>query len=56
MILIKIYIEKNGETLVSILLTVVGSLLTEAVKPAAEEPFPEVYIPIGEHFSTNFNS
>lgn len=37
-------------------LTVTGSRCTEAVKPAAEEPFPEVYTDIGETFSTNFNN
>lgn len=39
-----------------LLLTVAGSLITDAVKPAAELPLPEVYKPIGATFSTNFSS
>ena len=38
------------------IITVAGSLMTDAVKPAALEPFPDVYTPIGETFSTNFNN
>ncbi len=30
--------------------------MTEAVRPAAEEPFPEVYTATGATFSTNFNN
>lgn len=30
--------------------------MTEAVRPAALEPLPEVYTPMGATFSTNFNS
>lgn len=37
-------------------LRVDGSRITDAVKPAALEPFPDVYTPIGETFSTNFSS
>lgn len=37
-------------------LTVAGSLTTEAVRPAADEPFPEVYTPIGDTCSTNLSS
>ena len=33
-----------------------GSLITDAVRPAALLPFPDVYTPIGETFSTNFNN
>ena len=33
-----------------------GSLMTDAVNPAALLPLPDVYTPIGETFSTNFNS
>lgn len=33
-----------------------GSLITEAVKPAAELPFPDVYTPIGATFSTNLSN
>ena len=33
-----------------------GSLMTEAVRPAALLPFPDVYTPMGATFSTNFNS
>ncbi|KAH9394341.1 hypothetical protein TYRP_004392 [Tyrophagus putrescentiae] len=34
----------------------VGSRMTEAVRPAALLPFPEVYTPIGDTFSTNLSS
>lgn len=34
----------------------VGSLITDAVKPAALLPLPDVYTPMGDTFSTNFNS
>lgn len=37
-------------------LTDPGSLITDAVKPAALDPLPEVYTAIGETFSTNFNN
>ena len=33
-----------------------GSLMTDAVNPAALLPLPDVYTPIGETFSTNFRS
>ena len=33
-----------------------GSLMTDAVNPAALLPLPDVYTPMGETFSTNFNS
>ena len=33
---------------------VTGSFITLAVRPAAEEPLPLVYIAIGEVFVTNF--
>ena len=33
-----------------------GSRITEAVRPAALLPFPDVYTPMGETFSTNFKS
>lgn len=38
------------------MLTVAGSLMTEAVRPAAELPFPEVYTAIGDTFCTNFSN
>lgn len=37
-------------------LTLAGSLITEAVRPAALDPLPEVYTPMGATFSTNFSS
>lgn len=37
-------------------LTEEGSLMTEAVRPAALLPLPEVYTPIGDTFSTNLSS
>lgn len=37
-------------------LTLPGSRMTEAVRPAALEPLPEVYTPIGATFSTNLSS
>ena len=37
-------------------LTETGSLWTEAVRPAALEPFPEVYTAMGATFSTNLRS
>ena len=33
-----------------------GSLMTDAVNPAALLPLPDVYTPMGETFSTNFKS
>jgi len=33
-----------------------GSLIILAVRPAAEEPFPEVYTAIGATLSTNFKN
>jgi len=36
--------------------TVLESRMTDAVSPAAEEPFPEVYTAIGAVFSTNFRN
>ena len=33
-----------------------GSRITEAVRPAAEDPLPDVYTAIGATLSTNFNS
>lgn len=33
-----------------------GSRITDAVKPAAELPLPEVYTAIGATLSTNFNN
>jgi hypothetical protein len=41
--------EKKG-------LTVLLSWITEAVRPAADEPFPEVYTAIGAVFSTNLRN
>ena len=35
---------------------VAASLITEAVKPAAEDPFPLVYTDIGAILSTNFKN
>jgi hypothetical protein len=32
------------------------SLITEAVRPAADEPFPEVYTATGAVFSTNLRN
>ena len=37
-------------------LTVCGSLITDAVRPAALLPLPDVYTAMGEHLSTNFSS
>ena len=37
-------------------LTVLLSLITEAVRQAAEEPFPEVYTATGAVFSTNLRN
>lgn len=37
-------------------LTVIESLDTDAVRPAAELPLPDVYTPIGATVSTNFNN
>ena len=37
-------------------LTEAGSLMTEAVSPAALLPLPDVYTPMGDTFSTNLSS
>lgn len=37
-------------------LTELLSLITEAVRPAADDPFPEVYTAIGAVFSTNLRN
>lgn len=37
-------------------LTVLLSRITEAVRPAADEPLPEVYIATGAVFSTNLRN
>lgn len=37
-------------------LTELPSRITEAVRPAADEPFPDVYIAIGAVFSTNLRN
>ena len=37
-------------------LTELLSRITEAVRPAADEPFPEVYTAIGAVFSTNLRN